>query len=183
MKRHLHAVGGIAQVAPAVFAGDEIALLPGVDAIHARGPRHFGRLHEFHGRRIAAERGAQKIFGQRARRSGVDGRARRFLGDLVLKAHELAGRRDIDAVLFFLQRAEPAVAPAPQPHPRPHDAVGAFQARFPLQEGLGLVVEIETRGLPVAVHGVMPLIEKTCGQGLRAGAIHPEIDGSLGKGA
>ena len=101
----------------------------------------------------------------------------------MLEAHELAGRRDIDAVLLFLERAEPAVAPAPQPHAGSHDAVGAFQARFPLEERLCLIVEIESRGLPVAADGVISFPEEARGQRLRVAAIYAEIDRRLGKRA
>ena len=121
----------------------------------------------------------QEIFGQGARLPGGRGRTRGLLGNFVPEARQLAGRSERDAVLLFLLRPEPSVLPAPQPHARAHDAVGPLQAGFALQERLGLVVETETRGLPVAFDAVALTAQETPGQNLRLVAAHAEIDGGF----
>src|SRR5438552_4182104 len=125
----------------------------------------------------------QKIFRQSARLLWGGAWPRRIFGNLVFEARQFAFRRDLDAELFFLLRAEPAVRPAPEAHPRPHDAVGLLEPGFALEKGLGFVVEIEARRLPVARHLVALARQKPARRQLRILAAHPEINGSLGKGA
>ena len=97
------------------------------------------------------------------------------------EAGQLAGRSDLDAVLLLLLRPEPSVGPAPQADARAHDAVGLLQAGFALEERLGLVVEAEARGLPVALDAVALPGQKTPGENLRIVAAHAEIDGGFRK--
>src|SRR5439155_12967166 len=71
----------------------------------------------------------------------------------------------------------------PPAHARPHDAVGLLEPGFALQKRLGFVIEIEARRLPVAGHLVAAGRQKPARRLLRILAAHPEINGSLGKGA
>ena len=114
---------------------------------------------------------------------GGGGGAGGVFGDLVPKAGEFAARRDVDAELLFLQRAEPAVGPAPEPDAGPHDAVGLFESRLALEECLGVVVEGEAGGLAVAGRVVVLAGEESGGERLAFGAVDAEVDGGLGKGA
>ena len=170
----LEAVGGVVQL--------EIALFPGERAVHAMRAGHVGGLDEIQRGGVAAQARAQEVFRQRARLRGGGGGPCGIFGQFVFEARQLAERRDLDVVLFLLERAEPAVGPAPEAHARAHDPVGALQAGLAFQEGLGLLVVGELRGLAVAFETVSLIAQKLSGDVPRVFAAHFEIDGSFREG-
>ena len=66
-----------------------------------------------------------------------------ILGDAIAEAGHFAGRRDVDAELFFLQRPEPAMRPRPEAHVALEDLVRFLQSEGALEEDARFVVGVE----------------------------------------
>ena len=94
------------------------------------GRRYVGCLRR---NRAQRDRGATRVrrkSSARARACSAVAAGRAALRQSRGRSRQFAARRDLDAELFLLQRAEPAIGPAPEAHAGAHDLVGAFQAEL-----------------------------------------------------
>ena len=149
--------------------------------IGARWPRNAGAFDKFQRRRIAMELFFQEVFGHCARLLGAKAGPRFGLGNLMLKADDFAARGDVDEILLFLQRPEPAIGPAPQVEARAHQLTGTLQTDLAFEKRLGLVVEVEARRLVVIGETVALVAEEFFRLRPCAVAAHAKVDGGLGK--
>ena len=141
----------------------EAGQLPGEEVVDSvRALRRF-RLDELETAHVELDHLRQKLFRQPTRQGLRQAGPGGLFLDEVGEADQVPCRRVLNVVFFLLQFAEPAVAPAPQAHRVVNDVAGALESSLPLEESLGLVVELEDPCVPEFVQVEALLLEERGG--------------------
>jgi hypothetical protein len=155
-------------VAVRAVSDSKVGKLPGEGVIGPVWPLRGLRLGKFESHHVEADGLRQKLFGQSPRLVLCQAGSRGIFIDEVREPNEITGRRNLDAILFLMQFAEPAIAPAPEAYRLPDEITGTLDATLAFKEGLGLVVELKHCRMSVIDQVQAAMLEER-------GAAHPGL--------